>query len=247
MIDNVNLVSDESLKKFIFSPYNEGKQEFIKNSVFIQRLITLQPTWTSIMWIIDLLPNSPQYAIQAIEAYSLAHCQYLPDGRSTGLNDAIEIIKAKYMKHKLPVRQTLLEMKPREFELLVGYLYIKKGYQVVVTSKTHDGGYDIIAEKNSSREHERLHIECKRYSKTVGVQVIRNVLGTLNVKNATKAIVVCSSYFTQPAITEANLSNRIELLDIEYFDNEMRKYIDYNWVYAIPSYLKEMEKNMCQN
>lgn len=242
LIGNVYMNSDEGLRSSLLRPEFNGKKELIKESEFLQRLFSLEPPWLSIKWIIDLLPRYPQLAIQSIRAYTIAHIQYLPDGRATGLNDAINIIKAKYMEHSLPVRQTLLNLNPRDFELLVGYLYYKKGYIIKITSKTRDGGYDILAEKNTVREHKRLYIECKLHSSNIGVPIVRNVLGTLSIENATKSVIVASSYFTKPAYEEARKSKRVELIDIELFDKEMRTVIDYNWVFNISDYIKEMNK-----
>ena len=242
LIDNVYLNSDQSIKDSILSSDFQGREKMLNNSEFIQRLFSLNPPWISIKWIIDLLPNYPQLAIQSIKAYDMAHIQYLPDGRVTGLSDAIDIIKAKYMEHSLPVRTTLLKLISRDFELLVGFLYYKKGYKIKITSKTRDGGYDVLAEKNNRNEYEKLYIECKLYSGNVGVPVIRSILGVLNIDNATKSVVVASSYFTKPASEAAKKSKRIELLDIESFDHEMRTNIDYNWVYKIQEYIETMKK-----
>ena len=215
----------------------------ITDSLFLKQIITLNPAWPSIEWILDLLPRFPQKALEVLTAYSLAHCLFITDGRATGLNDVISIIKAKYMEHPLPIKESLLSITPREFELLVAYLYKKKRYKVTITSQSRDGGYDVIAEKNNIRENEKLYIECKRYSNNIGVVIARQVLGTLTINNATKAVIICSSHFTKPAKDAAAESKRLELIDIDNFDMEMRTNVDYNWISKISTYINEIKKD----
>lgn len=246
LIDGGTLGHDNTLRSWLFQL---SQEEFIKQTTshsFLKRLSSLSKNalpWPSILWIVDLLPHFPQHAIDAIDSFFLAHCLYMPDGRIHGISDAEAIIRAKYMNHPLPVRETLLQMASRDFELLVGHLYKAKGYKVTITPRTKDGGYDVLAEKNSKREQERLHIECKRYEQRVGVEIVRKVLGTLNVRNATKAVLVTSSSFTKPAIEEAHLSKRVELIGSVDFDSEMRKHVSFNWVKQTSSYIMQMHRD----
>lgn len=246
LIDGGTLGYDKTLREWLFSLSKEDFIKQTKNHSFLNRLTTLSkssPPWPSITWIIDLLPYFPQHAIDAIDSFFLAHCLYMPDGRIHGISDAEAIIRAKYMNHPLPVRETLLQMPSRDFELIVGHLYKAKGYKVTVTPRSKDGGYDVLAEKNSKREQERLHIECKRYEQRVGVEIVRKVLGTLSVRNATKAVLVTSSSFTKPAIEEAHLSKRMELISSDDFDSEMRKHVSFNWVRQTSSYIMQMHRD----
>jgi len=246
LIDGGHLGHDRFLRKWLFSLSPEEFARATSSHSFLQRLVHMgggSPPWPSITWIIDLLPSFPQQALDALASYFQAHCQYFPDGRIHGISDAETVIRARYMYHFLPVRQKLLDITSRDFELLVGYLYRLKKYDVTITPRAKDGGYDVLAEKNSGREQERLHIECKRYEQNIGVPIVRQILGTLNVCNATKAVLVTSSKFTAPAVEEAHLSKRVELFDVDEFDLDMRKFVDFNWVHKIPSYLMEMKKH----
>ena len=246
LIEGGSLGYDSFLLDWLLNHPREQFEAMVAKSEFLKRLLVQRKdvqTWPNITWVIDLLPRYPQEAIQAIESYFQAHCQYFPDGRIFGLGDAQALIRAKYMNHEMPVSESLLSLPPRDFELLVGYLYEKKGYKVIITPKTKDGGYDVVAEKNSERGDERLHIECKRYEHKIGVSIVRQVLGTLNVSNATKAVIVSSSYFTEPALREARKSKRLELISINHLDQEMRKYCSYNWVVSMNRYIMEMRNS----
>lgn len=118
------------------------------------------------------------------------------------------------------------------------------GYLVQVTQRTRDGGYDLVAEKNNEREEQRLHIECKRYEENIGVAIARGVLGTLNIMNATKAVVVTTAAFTKPARDAARQSKRLELIDIDSFDMEMRHHVSMDWVNHVARYISEMQRYM---
>ena len=106
--------------------------------------------WEGITWVLDLLPRHPREALAALSAYFLAHIQHLPDGRFTGLGDALAVIRARYIgtpasnKGKLGF---LLELTPREFEELVAALYTEMGYRTELTAEREDGGRDVLANK----------------------------------------------------------------------------------------------------
>lgn len=247
LINGGSLGHDKHLLTWLINLPSHERKRLTEENAFLQRLMRIgdkkNPPWQSIHWVIDLLPNFPQQAIDALNSYFQAHCMYMPDGRIHGLSDAQALIRGKYMDHFLPARQTLLDMTSRDFELLVGRLYEAKGYDVSITKRTRDGGYDVLAEKNTGREQERLHIECKRYEQNVGVSFVRNALGTLNIRNATKAVLVTSANFTKPAIEEAHTSKRMELINVTDLDYELRKHLDYNWTFKTSRYLMEMKKS----
>lgn len=247
LISGGHLGSDQKHRLWLFSlPIKEIEEKKAEHSYF-KRLSefcdsSAPPPWQGITWVIDLLPKYPQEAINALESYLVAHCLFLPDGRAHALSDASTIIRKKYLEHDLPVKNTLLNLTPCDFELLVGYLYKKKGYDVTITPRSKDGGYDVLAEKNNNRENERLHIECKRYDPKVGVIIIRGVLGTLLVEPGSKAVIVTSSSFTRPAIIAAKKSKRVELISGDEFDKDMRENIDNNWTSFVTRYVMEMKK-----
>jgi len=241
-----HLGHDEHVKESILAMDPERRKTILEISSFIRRLFNMSKDshpWQGITWIVDLLPHWPQEAINALDAYFQAHCQMMPDGRMQGLSDAKAIIKRKYLEHNLPVKETLLNLTPRDFELLVAYLFMKKGYDTNITPRSKDGGYDVIAEKQNDREHERLHIECKRYEEKVGVKIVRAVLGTLIIRNATKAIIVTSSSFTETAKKEAYESKRLELMDLKAFDSDMRSFTSIDWPSHVSQYLMEIRKS----
>ncbi|WP_126455825.1 restriction endonuclease [Sulfuriflexus mobilis] len=245
LISGGHLGVDKTMRSWLLSMTLIEREKKKAQHSYFKRLLDISGSsspWQGLSWVIDLLPHFPQEAISSIDAYFLAHCQLLPDGRLDGLSDASKIIRSRYLEHELPVKNVLLNLTPRDFELLIAYLYKSKGYNVVVTPRVSDGGYDVLAERENNRESERLHIECKRYEENIGVIIVRGVLGTLVVKNATKAVIVASSFFTKPATIEAKKSKRIELINLDDLDRDMRK-IDVNWTSKVNEYVMKMKSS----
>jgi restriction system protein len=100
--------------------------------------------WERITWVLDLIPHYPAKALDVLGAFFAAHCQFMPDGRIHGLSDAEAIIRRKYLHCENP-RDALLSLRPDEFEYLIGALYESMGYDVMVTTASHDGGVDVEA------------------------------------------------------------------------------------------------------
>lgn len=212
IIPTAFLGGDDIIRRWVFDSGDFNVREIFEHESFLKRLISMNeknPPWQSISWILDLLPENPYQAINVVNAYVTAHVRFLSDNGFYRCEDIISLINAKFVNHPLPTRDLIRKISPREFELLCGYLYKKKGYNINITKKTRDGGYDIIAEKGSGREHEVLYIECKQKETKVGVEVARNALGLLNIKNATKSVIITSNYFTKDALTISQASKRL--------------------------------------
>lgn len=107
-------------------------------------------------------------------------------------------------------------MTPRKFEELVAELLTREGLCVTLTPQARDGGRDILASlKTSVGEHLYL-VECKRYSqdRPVGVQLVRQLYGIVEVERATAGLLVTTSSFTAGATNlQKTLAHRIALRD----------------------------------
>ncbi|MDN4494660.1 restriction endonuclease [Ureibacillus aquaedulcis] len=107
------------------------------------------------------------------------------------------------------------EMTGEEFEEYLGRLFTKRGYHVSYTKASGDYGADLILE---DRE-DIIAVQAKRYSGTVGVKAVQEIIGALRMYEATQGWVVTNSYFTKQAekLAESNdvyLINRDELIDM---------------------------------
>ena len=67
-----------------------------------------------------------------------------------------------------------------------------------------DGGVDGVIDQDAFGL-ERVYVQSKRYAQNVavGAPEIQKFVGSLNSKKANKGVFVTTSYFTDPAITEA--------------------------------------------
>ena len=178
---------------------------------------SLLPTWEGITWILDLLPHSPQEAINAIHSYVQAHAQVLPDIRHSGLADAAELIRSRYIlqgsESVESLTNLLLALQSREFEYLIAHLYRELGYEVEVTPLQKDRGKDVIARKSG----EIVFVECKNWRGRVNSDVVVGLTGRVEIDRATRGVVVGTSGFTSgpaSATEVASLSpGRITLSD----------------------------------
>lgn len=94
---------------------------------------------------------------------------------------------------------SILKMSPLTFEDLIAEIYRGLGYVVAKTQQSHDGGVDLILEKTIDGLTHRYLVQCKHRSKpkgTVGVAVVRQLVGVLCASLATAAILVTNGTFT---------------------------------------------------
>lgn len=98
----------------------------------------------------------------------------------------------------------------QEFEEYLLQLFINLGYDVVLTPPSNDYGADLVIEKNA----EKIVVQAKRYSNTIGISAVQEVIGAKNYYEANKCLVVTNNYFTPSAIELAQ-SNDVELWDRE--------------------------------
>ena len=108
----------------------------------------------------------------------------------------------------------------QEFERLVSEAYRRKGYIAeVVGSASGDGGVDIRLRGNG----ETVLVQCKQWKVySVGVSVVREMLGVVVSERARRGIVVTSGRFTREAELFAQKNPQIELLDGPRLDELIR-------------------------
>lgn len=100
--------------------------------------------------------------------------------------------------HQYPDKLKIIDR--RLFEELVAELFFGFGYEVELTSKTRDGGRDIIAVKHAEISVKYL-IECKRPDpgKKITIRPVRELYGVKTHERATKALLATTAYFTNDA------------------------------------------------
>lgn len=192
-------------------------------------------------WILDLLPDWPQQAIDALDAFIRAHTLYLSDGRAFGLSDAISIIRHKYLLSVNP-RDILNEVSARDFEFLISALFRNQNYQTQITKQTRDGGADIICASINTPIRQRVLVECKHHKGTIGVEVVRTLAGVVGESGSTSGWVVTSSKFSSPAVDFASKTGRVQLLDYEALNLKFNEYFGARWSERLSSIISQEQR-----
>lgn len=101
------------------------------------------------------------------------------------------------------------------FEDLVLSIFKNEGWQGRCTSRSHDGGIDIIVFDGPDDQTVGIQVKCTR--NTISVAQIREFLGALLIGKHTKGIFISTSNFTKPASRTATLASSIGI-PIELWD-----------------------------
>lgn len=242
LIRSGSLGTDEFHFDYVLGLLKNNRAEFERLMEFehTKRLFTGSP-WEGITWVLDLLPHWPREALDGLDAYFLANCQVMPDGRIDGLSDAKAIIRAKYLGAVHPP-EILGAIKPRNLEYLVCHLYHEMDYSVRLMQKTHDGGRDVIATKDKSGSREVVQVQCRTSKRKVPVQAVRELLGTVTSSKSNKGVLVSNSGFTEAAGKMAADNPRIELINGKDLERLLNEYVGPSWSSRIDDVLAESVK-----
>lgn len=127
------------------------------------------------------------------------------------------------MQKKAKLRAALLaagtanpmQLTPEQYEQFCATILANNGWSTRLTSKTSDFGADIIAEKAG----QKLVIQCKQWSKSVGVKAVQEAHTAISHYWANQALVVTTTGYTQAAkdlakSTGVRLLNHTDLVDM---------------------------------
>ena len=121
--------------------------------------------------------------------------------------------------------QRAIALSPRDFELLIGELFSKMGFESIVTKQSGDGGVDVIAVNKGLIYRGRYLVQCKRYrgeNKVARPEVV-SFYGRIASDPGTKGIFVTTSIFTRGAREFAD-SNGVNLIDREDLERLLQKH-----------------------
>lgn len=97
----------------------------------------------------------------------------------------------------------------RQFEIEVANYFRKQGSDTTLTKATGDEGVDIILRKNG----QKIIVQCKAHKKSIGVAVVRDLLGTMIHQNANQAILVSLTGFSKN-VYEFVIDKNIRLMTV---------------------------------
>ncbi|MCH7320270.1 restriction endonuclease [Solibacillus sp. MA9] len=102
------------------------------------------------------------------------------------------------------------QMSGEDFEYFLGELFKRRGFKVNYTATSGDYGADLILKDGK----DIIAVQAKRYSSTVGVKAVQEIIGAVKMYDATEAWVVTNSHFTKQAEKLADI-NDVYLIDRE--------------------------------
>jgi hypothetical protein len=93
------------------------------------------------------------------------------------------------------------ELSPRGFEEVIAELLNRLGFDTTLTQQTRDGGADIVAYKSGPLGPLLYLVECKKNAphRPVGIDVVRQLWGTVSEQGASVGVLATTSYFTKDA------------------------------------------------
>ncbi|MBI5651060.1 MAG: restriction endonuclease [Chloroflexi bacterium] len=98
------------------------------------------------------------------------------------------------------------------FEIKCMNLLRRRNFEVRLTSRTSDGGIDLIAFSSDPVIGGKYVVQCKDWAGSVGAPVVRDLYGVVHAEDANKGILITASSFTQEALNFA-MGKRLELID----------------------------------
>ena len=107
-----------------------------------------------------------------------------------------------------------------EFEKFIASLFSKMGYKTEITKQTNDQGLDVIAFKNG----ERIGIQAKCYSNTVGNSSVQEAVAGKNYYNCDKVLVITNNFFTSSAIKLA-MTNQVILWNRDILKEKLKEFV----------------------
>ncbi|PEQ96605.1 hypothetical protein CN481_00225 [Bacillus sp. AFS006103] len=232
-------------KEFHDREYRKGKIKFLLTEIFQSTTIgliacliifngfTFFKFWEMSIWVSITLTIIMLLIIAKRGGFSYGHNAYSKptmerieeELRDQVIADAMEIVKFKadlnveYYARSVQMEQIDL-MGGFEFEEFIAELLTNIGFKnVKVTSKTGDGGVDIIANDTVGNS---VAVQCKRVGSKVGNSALQEIHLGKELYNCQRAMVITNSFFTKPAI-DASKKIQVELWDRDKLIDELRK------------------------
>jgi restriction system protein len=245
LIPSGSLGTDSHILRTLTAMSNNRLAELMDECEFVRRLFSRRGSWEGVTWVLDLIPDRPRKALDALDAYFSAHVSFLPDGRMDGLEDAEAVIRERYFYQGNP-RDVLLGLRPTEFEFLVAALFEKIGFSVSVTQTTYDGGIDVVAKNTERARATRILIQCKRHTANVPVTAVRELMGIVSSQRANKGILVATSDFTAQAKKEARSTSMIEVVSFKDLNILMNEHFGSKWPTFVTYHIRNMQHKLAK-
>jgi Restriction endonuclease len=130
----------------------------------------------------------------------------------------------RLIQHSIPkgipdshIGKPLKQMSGSQFEAFLQWFFEQQGYVTSRLKKSHDRGGDLLLKKTG----EIIIVQAKRRQQHIGIKAIQEVYAAWGYYQATRALVITTSRFTQPALELANKLG-VECWDWERLLQELR-------------------------
>ncbi|HEV3169946.1 MAG TPA: restriction endonuclease [Actinocrinis sp.] len=150
------------------------------------------------------------------------------DARRYRFVDAIDVVAG------LDSRPEILNLTPTEFEHLVRRLFEAYGLQAWVTQASRDDGVDAVAFNKDPFTGGTCVIQAKRYTKVVPANDVRALAGVMDDMNATKGILVTTSWFGKTSRDFATRNGRMQLIDARELIALLKTHLNLDALITLP-------------
>lgn len=113
----------------------------------------------------------------------------------------------------LDSRPDLTKMTATEFEHFVRQLFEARGLKGWTTERSGDDGVDAVVINPDPLIGGLTIVQAKKYTRVLGVNHIRELVGAMDEKRAGRGILVTTSWFASGCWTKASKNGRVELID----------------------------------
>lgn len=145
----------------------------------------------------------------------------------------IEHSKSTWKSDLKDIEKLIWKLDGFQFEEFCSMLFSLNGIKNDVTSKTGDGGKDLILRTKEGK----IYVECKHYApnNAISSPLIIKLIGSCSMDNIDKALFITTSYYSKDAIDTMDNSQNVEikrfyLNDILDMSATNTKYV-LNWLY----------------
>lgn len=134
----------------------------------------------------------------------------------------------------LDSRPDLLAMTPNEFEHFTRQLFEAMEMKGWNTEHIKDDGVDAVITNEDPVVSGLFVVQAKRYSRAVGVAHVRELIGAIDDKRATKGILVTTSWVTAGGRALAKRNGRIEIFEGENLKHLCKKHLGIDIIIGLP-------------
>ena len=151
-------------------------------------------------------PRACYRALKGVSAAKLATLTPIRPILQMGTGDR-RFVEARDVAQELSGDSNLATMDWEDFEHLVREIFekefVSQGGEVKVTQASRDGGVDAIAFDPDPIRGGKYVIQAKRYTRTVGVDAVRDLFGTVTHEGANRGILVTTSDYGPDSVSFA--------------------------------------------